>query len=49
MPKIKALMDSAPKKEIEMYFHQYDGLYHYMKVLESLAQRIANGELSVTN
>ena len=49
MPEIKAMMDSAPKKEIEMYFHQYDGFYHYMKVLEGLAQRIANGKLSAPN
>jgi len=47
MPKIKALIDSAPKKAIEMYFYQYDGFYLYMKVLESLAQKIEQGALSL--
>lgn len=42
MPAIKSLLDSAPKKEIEMYFYEYDGFYRYMKVLENLAQGIAD-------
>lgn len=47
MPKIKALMDSVPKTEIEMYFNQYDGFYHYMKMIESLAKRIQSGKFSI--
>ncbi len=48
MPGIKTIIDSAlGDKEIDMYVQAYDGFYHYMKVLERLAQRIANGDITV--
>ena len=47
MPGIKDILDSAPKKEVEIYLCEYDGFYRYMKVLESLAQAIANGRITV--
>ena len=47
MPKIKSLLDSDNKKEIELYFYEYDGFYRYMKVLENLAQRIADGKITI--
>ena len=47
MPKIKSLLNSDNKKEIELYFYEYDGFYRYMKVLENLAQRIADGKITI--
>jgi hypothetical protein len=41
MSDIKALIDSVPKKEIELYFYEYDGFYCYFKMLEKLAEDIA--------
>ena len=47
MPGIKTMMDLVPKKEIEMYFYEYDGFYHYLKVLENLAQGVEDGKITV--
>jgi len=47
MPAMKSLLDSVPKKEIEQYFHEYDGFYYYLKALERLAQGIAAGKVAV--
>lgn len=47
MPRIRAIIDSASKKELDMYCYEYDGFYHYMKVLENLAQHIADGRITV--
>jgi len=41
MPSIKEeLLDKVPKKEFELYCHEYKGLFHFMKMLENLARRI---------
>ena len=47
MPEIKTILDVVPKKEIEMYFSEYRGFYHYMKLLEKLAKGISDGDISV--
>ncbi|MEA2076882.1 MAG: hypothetical protein U9O95_02575 [Candidatus Marinimicrobia bacterium] len=47
MPRIKTIIDSVPKKEIEMYFYEYDGFYYYIKLLENLAQSIADGHITI--
>ena len=49
MPRIKAMIDSAPTKEIEMYFYEYDGFCRYIKLLENLAPGIADGRIKVPN
>lgn len=46
MPGIKSLLDTAPKKEIEMYFYEYDGFYRYLKMLENLAQGFSDGRIT---
>ncbi len=43
MPAIKEFIDFVPKKEIELYFYECAGFYHYIKVLEHLAQGLAGG------
>ena len=47
MPEIKPIITSASKKEMNVYFQKYDGYFYYMKVLENLAQGIANGDIPV--
>ena len=40
MMKIKDILDSAEKSELDMYCEKYDGFYRYMKMLEQLANGI---------
>ena len=51
MPGIKTIIDSTidstSKKEMDMYFQEYDGFYYYMKVLENLARCIKDGKIPV--
>jgi len=47
MPRVKDIIDTVPTKEMEMYFYAHDGFYRYMKVLENLAQGIADGLITV--
>lgn len=47
MPSIKLLIDTVPIRDIEKYFYEYDGFYQYMKILETLAQKIADGVIKV--
>lgn len=47
MPAIKPMIEQASKHEIEMYAHAYSGFYHYLKVLERLAQGIKDGTIAV--
>lgn len=49
MPDIKIMINSVPDKELEMYFHQYDGFYRYIKLLENMAKGIANGKIHILN
>lgn len=43
MPAIKPMIEQANPQEIDMYANAYQGFYHYMKVLERLAQSIKDG------
>lgn len=45
MPGLKTIIDSPTEKEMDLYAHAYPGFYRYMKVLERLAQGIANGNI----
>ncbi|MBX9703224.1 MAG: hypothetical protein K2X39_03635 [Silvanigrellaceae bacterium] len=43
MDKIKEIMDASSGNELDYYCEKYEGFYHYMKLLEQLAQgSIAN-------
>ena len=43
MENIKEIMDCSTKNELNYYCEKYDGFYHYMKLLEQLAQASAAG------
>lgn len=43
MPEIFQLLE----KDIDIYYQQYYGFYHYMKTLENLAQKISDGTIKV--
>jgi hypothetical protein len=47
MKELKKILDSANKHELEIYTQKYDGFYHFMKVLETLAAGIADGSIPV--
>ena len=47
MPGIQDIITSNSKRELDMLTQEYDGFYVYMKVLEKLAQKIANGDITV--
>lgn len=41
--KIKEIMDSSTEDELNQYCYTYDGFYHYIKLLEQIAQGCADG------
>ena len=43
MPELKKIMESSTPEELDFYCEEYDGFYHYMKMLEMLAQGCADG------
>ena len=45
MPEIKTIIDPASRKEMNMYFQEYDAFFYYMKVLENLVRGIASGDI----
>lgn len=47
MNDLKALMDSAPEEEMDLYCERYDGFYLFMTILEDLAEDISTGRVSV--
>ena len=47
MPKIKTVIDSAAKEELNKYCNSYEGFYRYMKILEDTANAIASGSIQV--
>ena len=47
MGAFKQLMDSTTEVEMQQLFQQYDGFYRFAKLLESLAQGIADGSIPV--
>ena len=47
MPRIKTIINSADKGELDNYCNSYEGFYQYMKILENTARDIANGSIKV--
>ena len=47
MPDFKRLMDAALPGEMDSLASQFDGFYRYAKVLETVAEGIATGEIDV--
>ena len=48
MPAIKEVITSNSQKELDVLTQEYDGFYAYMKILEKLAQKIADGNMTVS-
>ena len=47
MPRVKTIIDSADKEELNKYCDSHDGFYRYMKILENTASAIASGSIKV--
>lgn len=47
MSDFKALLDSSTQSEMDELTARFDGLYHYGKILESIAMGIASGDIQV--
>ena len=47
MDKIKSIMDSCSRRELDHYCQQYRGFYQSMKLLERLALGISQGNIQV--
>jgi hypothetical protein len=47
MPRVKTIIDSADKEELNKYCDSHDGFYQYMKILENTASSIASGSIKV--
>jgi len=47
MPQFKQLMDTAKPGDMDRLCEQFDGLYRFAKVLESLAGGISTGAIKV--
>ena len=47
MPGFKRLMDTAGHEGIQQLCTQYEGLYQYAKILESIAEGIHSGKIKV--
>ncbi len=47
MGTFKQLLDSCTSQEIDELCQRYDGFYHFAKLLEMLAEGIANGTIPV--
>ena len=43
MDDIKTVIDAAGQGELDQYCQQYEGFYHYMHLLEKMAQGCASG------
>ena len=49
MGAFKRIMDSSTSAQMDYLSQQYTGFYRFGKLLESLAQGIADGEIDVPN
>ncbi len=47
MPRVKTIIDSADKEELNKYCDSHDGFYQYMKILENTASAIASGSIKI--
>ncbi len=45
MPRIKTIINSDDKEELNKYCKSHDGFYQYMKILENTASAIASGNI----
>jgi hypothetical protein len=47
MGTFKQLLDTCSREDMDILCQQYDGFYHFAKLLENLAQGIADGTIPV--
>ncbi len=47
MPRVKTIIDSTDKEELNKYCDSHGGFYQYMKILENTASAIASGSIKV--
>lgn len=47
MPKFKKIMDTTSKEGMDQLCAQFKGFYRYAKILDTLAEKIASGEIIV--
>ena len=47
MPTFKQLLDTSTQAEMDALCQRYDGFYRFAKLLELLAEGIANGSIPV--
>ena len=45
MPSVHMLITTAHNKTLDMYLQEYEGFYYYMKLLENMAQGIADSTI----
>lgn len=49
MGMFKQLLDTCSREDMDILCQQYDGFYRFAKLLENLAQGIADGTIPVPN
>lgn len=47
MADLKIIMDASTEQELDLICQQYEGFYLYMRIIEQLAEKIADGTISV--
>ena len=47
MPRVKNIIDSTDKEELNKYCDSHDVFYQYMKILENTASAIASGSKKI--
>jgi len=47
MGEIRKVIDGATHQDLDSYCQKYNGFYRYMRLLEQLAEGIADGTISV--
>lgn len=47
MPTFKQLLDASTESEMNQLCQQYDGFYQFAKLMERLAEAIADGRIAV--
>ena len=49
MPAFRRLMDTSKHGELDVLCRRFDGLYHYAKILETVAAGLHSGKIKVPN
>jgi hypothetical protein len=44
MPRVKEILESNDEVQLDMYIKNYKGFYHYIKMIENLAVKIASSK-----